>query len=443
LTCLLRAGKIVGILYLLFEGGFLHKKAGQSDLSDRCLQKVNTNFSAPIVGMLLSGVLIRLAIIFVSDGSNDVRAWGRFASAVLDGGISKAYAMYPECNHPPLALWLSGVSLRISTATGIRFSIIFKIPSLLAETLTMVLLLKMSARLMPSRLGVWVLGAYTFTPLAILISAFHGNTDAICVSMTLLALYCIIMQRSAATGLSLAAAINIKLIPLLFAPLLALGCARKSGYSASALVKFLGACAVGVVPLVVAYSVSPHFSSQVLKYSSVPDRWGIIYLLLEIQRFEIGQQFFTDMKAAYRLNGRFIVPAITGLVGSMVLFVPVGSLRHLAAIIACLFVILASGWGIQYLLYPLPFLLLSSPVLGLGYALFGGIFATCLYGRFLTRSYPLVTFHNQKLIGLLGVFAILVWMYLLFCVVRIGYRCFVSERKLFSPTCPEDGGAID
>jgi hypothetical protein len=98
----------------------------------------------------------------------------------------------------------------------------------------------------------------------------------------------------------------------------------------------------------VAYSVSPHFSSQVLKYSSVPDRWGIIYLLLEIQRFEIGQQFFTDMKATYRLNGRFIVPAITGLVGSMVLFVPVGSLRHLAAIIACLFVILAPGWGIHF-----------------------------------------------------------------------------------------------
>lgn len=389
--------------------------------------KVEVSPWAGVVGILLAGLFARLIIVLVSDGSNDIRTWEHFASTVLDEGIASAYQKHPACNHPPLTLWLAGALLHVSTATGIRFSILFKIPSLAAEVLTMLLLLRMSTIFLPSRYARWTLGAYALSPLPMLVSAFHGNTDALCSSGALLALYFMYRKQAACSGLCLATAMNVKLIPSLLAPFLGLSCARSSGPGMRALMVYSGAIGIGLSPLLMMHFHTPDFFARVVQYPVTPDRWGIMYFLSELQRFEIGQVCLGDLQSAYRLYGRYVVLCIAGVVGLLAPFVARNRLRHLAAMIACIFCVAAPGWGIQYLLYPLPFLLLSSPRLGLGYAVSGGMFAVFLYGSFLVPTFPFSTFHNQKLSGAMGVFGALVWAYLLLCLVRIGYECCRGE----------------
>src|SRR5690349_1960426 len=93
-----------------------------------------------IVVVIVVGLMIRLALSAASIGTNDILTWRKFAGSVHDRGLVNSYRTIAELNHPPLpALW-AAASLRIADATGVRFPFVFRLPALIADIGSCVLL---------------------------------------------------------------------------------------------------------------------------------------------------------------------------------------------------------------------------------------------------------------------------------------------------------------
>ncbi len=101
----------------------------------------------------------------------------------------------------------------------------FRLPVIAADFASAMLIRKvMVARGASPRRGLAIAAMYAWNPCAILISGYHGNTDAAYAMLSLLAVYLLQdCRRPFFGGIALGLAINIKLIPVLLILPLALG----------------------------------------------------------------------------------------------------------------------------------------------------------------------------------------------------------------------------
>ena len=112
--------------------------------------------------------------------------------------------------------------------------------------------------------------AWALTP--ILVSSYHGNTDSVAAAAWLLSVYLATEHEADfAAGLALAAAINVKLIPLLGIP------AAFAGYRLwKRATRFFDGLALGLLPfLPVAVLVGSAFYRNAIAYGSSVDLWGL------------------------------------------------------------------------------------------------------------------------------------------------------------------------
>ena len=238
-----------------------------------------------VVLVIVVGLLIRLALSAASIGTNDILTWRKFAGAVHDQGLVASYQNIRELNHPPLpALW-AAASLQIADASGLRFPFVFRLPSILADVVSCVLLAMIWRRRVargtaPRAAPVRAVTAMALSPVAILIGAYHGNTDNVYAALCLLAAFALAdLRRPFVAGLSLAAAMNVKLIPVVLVLPLAACCANVGA------VGFFGAgLIVGGLPLLVMmFLAGGAFIRNVLSYTAQRDRWGLTYALSLLQ----------------------------------------------------------------------------------------------------------------------------------------------------------------
>src|SRR2546423_2185848 len=138
------------------------------------------------VGCALAALTIRLAIAANTYGTNDMRTWAGFARLFQERGAAALYALAPadvpeipyyHFNHPPVSLVLLSV-VNVLSGWGLAFPLAFRLLPSLADLVTATLLFR---RLRPpsewTRLGGGAL--FLVSPLAILISSFHGHTALI------------------------------------------------------------------------------------------------------------------------------------------------------------------------------------------------------------------------------------------------------------------------
>ena len=97
-------------------------------------------------------------------------------------------------------------------------------------------------------------------------------------------------------------------------------------------------------------------------------------------------------------------------------------LTSAAAAIACAFLVFTPGWGVQYLIYPLPFLLVARPILGALYAVLGGGYAIAVYVHFLLPGFPFSSLHAENLRGVIGVGGLVMWVFFLFSLFSLLLR---------------------
>lgn len=359
-----------------------------------------------VLAAVCVGAVLRVALYLVSRGSNDIENWASFGQLIREVGLHQAYEREQLLNNPPIiALWGACASA-LSKMLNLPFPLIFKVPSVVADVGT-VWLLGTSFDHARSSAGfrAWV---YALSVPAILITSFHGNTDAICVFFVVLSLVLLRQPRqSFLGGVVLALAINVKIIPLILVPVLVATLPELR-----ARVRFIGGVLLGCVPLLVAVGLfGEPFVRNVFRYRSLLEPWGINLLLMH-------SAAATDL---YRKMGGSVIIAMIVVLAVYQLFRKSFKLEEVTTLAICIFLVFAPGFGIQYLIYAAPLLLLVSTRIAVWYHLCAGGMALACYGSFLSSWYPLGSYHTGPFPSSVALVGGLAWVSLvlfLYCNLR-------------------------
>jgi len=120
-------------------------------------------------------------------------------------------------NHPPLIGLIESLLLRAADATGIPFRILLRAPFALIDAGSTLLLLGLLRR-SPWRFA--AAACYWLNPLAMIFSAYHGNTDSAVAFFLLLCVWLLSKGNVIGAGAAMGAGLSIKLPGVLVFPAL-------------------------------------------------------------------------------------------------------------------------------------------------------------------------------------------------------------------------------
>lgn len=359
-------------------------------------------------------VTVRVLVALRSVGSNDIFLWKGFADQIAVHGVAWMYSHIELFNHPPLMAYWAKAALALSNRTSIAFSIVFKIPGLLGDIGTGLLLWRIWTLRAGPKEGMLALAAYTFGLTSVLVSAHHGNTDGLCTFLCLLAVYCAERGRHFSTGLAIGAALNVKIIPLLLLPALVLR--RRSIAQALRATAGLGPW---ILPFVVFLRTAPHDAyHHIFGYLSFPNKWGIPFILGQLGELNHIGPVATKIAGAYTEHSRPV------LLGSVLLVALWGracrvDLYRVSAAAFGLFLFFAAGFGVQYTIYLAPPLFAISISQGLGYSTIAGIFIALVYIQFWSGKLPADTFFTDYIPLPAAIVGLVVWLVVGGVVVQV------------------------
>ena len=161
------------------------------------------------------GLAIRLYLVIFTEGTQDVAIWERHARDVRDLGLIAYYHVDPSGNHPPFISEIESLLLRVSDASSIPFRILLRAPFALLDLATTFLLLQL---LSACRLRLIVAAVYWLSPLAIIFSAYHGNTDSAVAFFLLLCVWFLSKNKLLAAAIAIGIGCWIKLPIVLAIP---------------------------------------------------------------------------------------------------------------------------------------------------------------------------------------------------------------------------------
>lgn len=371
------------------------------------------------MGLALAlALVLRLALAWWTVGSNDARIWKDFALYIRDYGLIRTYQEVPYFNHPPLVGWFSWLALQLGDLLPCRFIDVFKTPVVLSEVGCAWLLWRIWLKEGEQKAS-QVLLLFAFNLVSILISSYHGNTDSLFATLCLASAYALSRERWLWAGLALGAAINIKIVPLMLIPVFA-----STLPSRRALLHFIGGLALCALPfLPVMWQAWPAFFRNVFAYNSIPFEWGVPLLIESTES--------TMPRLAHWLSQQYVPVARFVILGLMLL---IGGLQRwrrqlnvfeAGALALSVFLVLVPGFGVQYLVWPLPLLFAAHPRTAVKYSSYGGLFALLVYYLFWTGARPWFSDFTGPFPLPAPFVGVLAW------VVLIGY-CIVGFRKLLA-----------
>ncbi len=298
---------------------------------------------------------VKLTLSFTTYGTNDVLTWEADLRKIQsEGGLAlyrdgaapswqgKTYSVEPF-NHPPFMIYLIRTWGKASAVSSVPLRVWLRASGAVAD-LAMFLLVCgiLKAERLPVRRSALLLLA--LSPVSILVSGFHGNTDPIMVCFLMLSIYFLDTGRSVwLAGAALGMAMNIKVVPIVFVPaiLFAIGSWRsRIGFALSA----------GLVWLAASFPYLVQDPALVIRgvfgYNPVSGSWGLP---------EIAYLLPGETLDRYRLIGRPLALSVV-LLASFWLHFRARSATLFAScgLIAFLFVFVISGFGPQYLSWIVP-----------------------------------------------------------------------------------------
>jgi hypothetical protein len=319
-----------------------------------------------IVGLALIALVLKLVIAFNSFGTNDVVTFYHFGKALNENGLEWTYLHSMYFNHPPLiAYYLRGIyalsEQRWCQDIGVHFPFLLRLPGIIADFLVVLVLLRMTKT--DLRIPTWALALFALSPVSLMVSGFHGNTDPIVVMFLVLATLFCLRGKSVWCGLFLAFSCQIKIIPLLLLPIFFFfWLSRRHAVSFS--MSFVSASLVlGAEPLL---KFPTLFAKNVLLYGSYWGIWGITYWLrlTNLAMFRTGT-FFFDISPMES----FVVTVLKLIIIAAVLMIAwrrrnLGerALLDSVAYAWIVFFVFAPGICAQYMVWLAPFALVLSPV---------------------------------------------------------------------------------
>jgi len=289
----------------------------------------------------------------------------------------------PPFIHPPFMVYaLQGWAL-LSRSSGLPFRFWLRFTCALADCGTLVLLARLLIRRQGDPQAIPALMLFAASPIAILVSGFHGNTDPILVFFLLLSIYLVDTQRPPwLAGAALGMAANFKLLPVLLVPVALLslvGTRRRLQFCIGATCTFLA----GSLPLLAVAPV-PVLTS-ILGYGSQPGSWGLSLLALAISE-GAGLSWASDMQARY---GKIFSLCLLLAASLWLRSRSRGSALFLhAGLLMFLFVSSTPGFGVQYLAWLIPWVVELGPRPTALLYVTGTAFVLAYYGSAVTGPFP-------------------------------------------------------
>ena len=324
----------------------------------------------------IGGVLVRLFLWWFTIGTNDVTFGFKLAPAFASQGIVETYRQEPAVNQPPFiilweaqAWWLTGDDLAM-------FARLLKIPGLLGDLVALWALWQYG--------GPRAFAAYAWLPAAILVSGFHGNTDCLYAALILLSAIAFDREQYLVSGLLMAAACNVKVLPAVLAPLLLVAAPNRR-----ALLRVAAGLAAGVllyVPLVL--TAGDVLFRNIIGYNSNPEHWGILLLLKRAAAIPALQGIGRSLWNWYRADGRYILAASILALGWLSRTRWRLRMTDQLAIGGALFLVLAPGFSVQYVVLVAPLLCLVDLRAGILWGWISGAFLASVYWVFMVEWWP-------------------------------------------------------
>jgi hypothetical protein len=340
---------------------------------------------------------LRAVLSAASTGSNDIITWEDFAQHANREGVLWMYGHLPGWNHPPLTGYLAAWLLRLSVLTGLRFPVAFKLAPIGADALCLVLLWKIwRNRVATPAAALAAVAIFSLSPDAILVSAYHGNNDPL-VGLFVLAACYFVEERSSfvLAGLALAAAVNVKLIPLVLAPVFVANVRR---WRAAA--RFAVGLSLGAVPFIpVLLRAGQAFYRNAIAYNSNFDNWGVPILIRLLEESRWGARIGARLHSFFVPHGRYLVLATILALCAWSRWRRPLSTYQLAAGGLAAFLFLTPGFGVQYTALLGPVLVAASLGWGLWYAVSAGAFIGTVYYLFWTREALIGSLFNSAFPG--------------------------------------------
>ena len=325
--------------------------------------------------LLIIGIILRLVLSWYSIGSNDAYNWENHANSVIQNGLFNSYNSW-WMNHPPLSMEWHAFILLLVPITHLSFPFLCRLAPIAADIGCCWLLKQIVERRNGHTAGWVASAAYAWCLTAVLISAYHTNTDSIYAFFSLLAAYFLDHKKQFFYGgLALAAAINVKLIPVvLIAPLFSLCHTRKE------FIAFATGLAIGALPFLPPLIFIPqNFYHYVLGYNCFETTWGIML---------INQHYHMSWYDWFRAHGKYVISSSSFVLALISLYWRVWNAYELSAIAMALLLILANGFCVQYTVAVAPLIFSVSVAAGSIYGLIAGIFLFETYKGYWTGTIP-------------------------------------------------------
>lgn len=335
------------------------------------------------------GLIVKILLNATSFGTADVWHWLDFAQATREYGPIDVYS-YPFdripihrrssfYNHPPLiGYYLELINGLDNVGVPLRFSI--RLFSSLADIASAFIVFAIVQRRADTRLATMAGVAISLSPILVIISGFHGNTDPVFVMFALLAAYLLVDRRRPGwAGLCMAIALGIKIVPVVAIPALLV-----SAYRAGrpVLLRFAGAL-VGASALwwVPALALQwRHVMGQVLGYAGVnPHSWGLdgLFTMVGLQ----GVAGFVEGPA------RLLIVAACALLPAWLTWRRPSIALQAAALSLPMFLLLTPTFGTQYIVWAAAPLLVAVPRWGVVWNVIAGTWLFWIYDRW-NRGLP-------------------------------------------------------
>lgn len=318
---------------------------------------------------------LKLTIACNTFGTNDVITFYEFARNLHLHGLEWVYRNSISFNHPPVtAYYLRAIyhldHLAFCRAHGLTFPFLIRFPGISADFVVVAALLWTTKNDTRVRIPSWALLLFALSPVSIMVTGFHGNTDPVMVMFLVLAAISTLRSKPILAGLFLALSCQIKIAPLLLLPVLFFFWNARGG-ALSFLVPFVVTSALlWAEPLT---KFPALFLQNVLSYGSFWGIWGITYWLRLTNLPQFSVVSFHDLPVWESVTVTFLKFFII----SAVLMIAwrrrkldgraaVDSLSYCWII----FFVFSPGVCVQYMIWLAPFVLITSPLI------FGWLVAT-------------------------------------------------------------------
>ena len=317
-----------------------------------------------IVVLALVATGLKLAIAYNTIGTNDAVFFYTFAKALHEHGLEWTYAHSRYFNHPPLtAYFLRGIfaltEQRWCQDLGIHFPFLLRLPGVVADFVVVLVLLQF--RKIEIRIPTWALALFALSPVSLMVSGFHGNTDPVMVLLLVCAVWISLRKQAALAGLFFALSFQIKIVPIFLLPAFVFFWSSQDRSRPFLITGALTTFVLWSEPLL---KFPILFTKNVLFYGSYWGVWGFPYLFRITGLPQFSRLSFFDLEPAQNA----IVTVLKVIIVASALWIAwqhrrdggrafVESLTYAWLV----FFVFAPGVCPQYLIWLAPFILISSP----------------------------------------------------------------------------------